>query len=81
VRHIEDDRDAQLAHDRKRTHVDDQIVIAEARATLCDDNLGVARVDHLRDSVPHVLGRQELSFLDIDHATGSRRGHEKIGLP
>ena len=32
VRHVEDDRPAELPHHRKRAHVDDEVVVAEARS-------------------------------------------------
>ena len=69
------------AHHRKRAHVDDQVVIAEARAALGDDDARVAGVDDLRDRVLHVVGREELPLLDVDDAPGLRRGDEQVGLP
>ena len=68
------------AHHRERAHVDDEVVIAEAGAALGDDDARVARVDHLRDRVLHVVGREKLSLLDVDDAAGLRGGDEQIGL-
>ena len=81
VRDVEDDRDAQLAHDRKRAHVHDEVVIAEARAALGHDDARVARLDDLGDRVLHVVGREELALLDVDDAAGLRGGRDEVGLP
>ena len=81
VRDVEHDRHAQLAHHRKRAHVDDEVVVAEAGAALGDEHARVAGVDDLRDRVLHVVGREELALLDVDDAAGLRRGDEQIGLP
>src|SRR5262245_15652153 len=80
VRHVEHDRDAERAHDRKRAHVDDQIVVAEADAAFGDDHARVAGVGHLRDRVPDIAGREELTFLDVDDPSGCGRGGQQIGL-
>ena len=45
VRDVEHDRHALLAHHRKRAHVDDEVVVAEARAALGHDHARVAGVD------------------------------------
>ena len=70
VRHVENHRNALLAHHRKATHVDDQVVVAEARAALGDDDARITRGGDLRDGVLHVVGREELALLDVDDPTG-----------
>ena len=42
---------------------------------------GLPASTHLRDRVPHVVGREELALLDVDDAAGPRRGDEQVGLP
>ena len=79
--HVVDDGVAERAHDRKRAHVDDEVVVAEAEAALGDEDALVAGGRDLGDRVPHVAGREELALLDVDDAAGARRGDEQIGLP
>src|SRR5262245_10590426 len=62
---VEDHRYAKPAHDGKCAHVDDKIVISEARATLGDDDARVAGVDRLGDRVSNVLRSEKLAFLDV----------------
>ena len=81
VRDVEHDRHALRAHHRKRAHVDDEVVVAEAGAALGDEHARVAGVDHLGDRVLHVVGREELTLLDVDDPAGLGRGDEQIGLP
>src|SRR5205823_2990434 len=59
---------------------DDEVVIAEARAALGDDDTRVARVHDFRDGVPDVVRREELALLDVHHAAGLRGGDKQIGL-
>ena len=42
VRDVVDDGIAERAHDRKRAHVDDEVVVAEAEAALGDDDAVIA---------------------------------------
>ena len=77
---VEDDGDVEGAEDGERAHIDDQVVIAERRTPFGDHDSGRADRGQLADDVPHVLWRQELSLLDVDHAPGRRGGHEQIGL-
>ncbi len=68
------------AHHRERAHVDDEVVVAEARAALGDDHARVAGIDDLRDGVAHVVGREELALLDVHDAPGPRGRDEQVGL-
>jgi hypothetical protein len=79
VRAVEDDG-GERAHDGERAHVDDEIVIAEAGAALGEEDAGVAGGGDLFNGVLHVLGRDELSLLHVDGATGSSGGDEQVGL-
>ena len=56
VRDVEHHRHALLAHDRERAHVDDEVVVAEARAALGDDDARVAGVR--RPSRPRAARRR-----------------------
>src|SRR6187401_1646874 len=81
VRHIEDDGVAEGPQHRKRSRIDDEIVVAERDAALGNDHLVVAAVGDLRDRVFHVFRREELALLDVDGAAGLRRGDDQVGLP
>ena len=69
MRHIKYDRHAKLAHDRKRTHVDYQIVIAETYPAFRDHHALAASCLRFLNDVARVCRRQELSLLDINRAT------------
>ncbi len=81
VRYVEHDGNALRADDRKGPHVHHEVVISEAGAAFGDEHARVACGDNLGDCVLHVVWRKELSFLDVDDATGLGGGHQEIGLP
>src|ERR1051325_1398598 len=68
VRDIEDDGRAELAHDRKRAHVNHQIIVAEACATLRQQQLLAPGAPRLLYNVARVRGREKLSLFDVDGA-------------
>ena len=76
VRDVEDDGVAELAQHRKRAHVHDQVVVAEADAALGDEDRLVALGRDLGDDVPHVARRQELPLLDVDDLARARGGDD-----
>ena len=69
-----------LAHDGKRAHIDNEIVVAETGTTLGQKNLRVARLAAFLHCVPHVPRRNELSFFDVYGAAAERSGDHEIGL-
>src|SRR6266700_6184862 len=69
-----------LPHDRERTHVDDEIVVSETRASLGDEDFVISRRMALLDHVLHVPRRHELALLDVHHALGHGSGYHQIGL-
>ena len=81
VGHVEDDWNARAPKHRKGAHVHDEVVVAEACAALGDEYTRVAGVDDLGHRVAHVVGREELTLLDVDGAAGPRGGHDQVGLP
>src|SRR5437868_9461031 len=80
MRHVKNDRHAKLAHDRKGTHVDHQVVITKTRAALRQHQLFTTNLMSLIDDVARVGGRQKLSFLDVDRLSGFRRSDDQISL-
>ena len=58
----------------------DQRVVAEADAALGHQHIGIAGAGDLGDHILHVLGREELALLHIDHLAGMGGGDQKIGL-
>src|SRR5579862_7649137 len=71
----------ELTHDGKRAHIDYEIVVAETCTTLCKKNLRVACLAAFFHCVPHVPGRNELSFFDVYGAAAERGRDHEIGLP
>ena len=69
-----------LLHDRDRTHVVHQRVVAEADAALRHQHIRVARIDDLVHDILHVPGREELTLLDVHDPAGPRRSLKKVGL-
>ena len=63
----------EFPHDRQRPHVDDEIVVAETRTALGEEDCVLPCVAALLDRMPHVPGRNKLAFLDIDDASAQRR--------
>src|ERR1043165_6286 len=80
VRHVEDDGDAETAHDRKRAHVNDEVVVAEAEAALREQEFLAPGGARLLDDVARVPGREELSLLDVDGAARLAGGDYEVGL-
>src|ERR1700683_674208 len=70
-----------LAHNRERAHVHNQIVVAETTTTLRQKDLRVAGLAAFFYRMPHVPGRNKLSFLNVDGAPAERSRYHKIGLP
>ena len=68
---IEYHRTAGVAHDYQRTHVGNQVVVAERGAAFADHDVvlstgGACFVNH----VHHVTGREKLPLLDVDGFAG-----------
>ena len=80
MRGIEDDRVAEPTHEREGAHVDHEIVEAEGRPPFGQDDLVRAALLELVHDVPHIPGRQELTFLDVHDATCLGRRDQEIGL-
>ncbi|MCU1319755.1 MAG: hypothetical protein JWP98_1273 [Edaphobacter sp.] len=80
---VEDDG-REGAHDRKRTHVDDEVVVAEAGAALGEGDAVAAALADLLDGVAHVEGGYELALLHVDSPAvlvcGLGGCDEEIGL-
>src|SRR5438445_13882223 len=72
---------SKFPHDRERTHVDDEIVVSETRASLGDEDFVISRRMALLDHVLHVPRRHELALLDVHHAFAHGRGYHQIRLP
>jgi hypothetical protein len=79
VRGVEDDR-GERPHDRQRTHIHHEIVIAEAGAALGEEDARVAGGGNFLNGVLHIFGRNELPLLHIDGTTGFAGRDEQVGL-
>ena len=56
-------------------------MISEGGPALGDEDPRIPCVDNLCDHIPHLVGREKLSFLDVDGASALGCGHEQVGLP
>ena len=61
-------------------HVDDQIIVTEARSALAQDDAVVAGLLALADDVDHFLRGKELRLLDIDRGARPGHRHDEVGL-
>src|SRR6266516_1881624 len=80
--HIVDYRDSKFAHDGKRTHVHNKVVVAETNAAFSQEKLLATGVLGFLDNVPRILRRQELTLFYIHGpAITVRRPSPKVALP
>ena len=70
----------ELPHDSERAHVDDQIVITEARSPFGEKYAIVTRSAAFFHRVFHVPRRDELALLDIHCAFAHSCGNDQVGL-
>ncbi len=61
-------------------HVHYQVVIAERRPALGEQDIVVPGGRHFVRGVADIVGRNELALLDVHGAAGATRGDEQIGL-
>ena len=76
---VEDDG-RELAQDGQRAHIDDEIVVAEAGATLAEADPLIAGIADLGDGMAHVRRSDELAFFNVDRPAGLGGGDEQVGL-
>ena len=70
----------ETAHDGERAEIYDQVVIAERRTALGEEDAVVARGADFLEAVAHVPRGDELTFLDVDGTAGFAGCDEKVGL-
>src|SRR5258706_5245929 len=63
MRHIKNDRAPRFAQDRKRTHINDEILIPKRSPALAQNDAVVTRAGNFLDSIGHFPGRKELPLL------------------
>jgi hypothetical protein len=80
VSNIENHRHAKLSHDGERTHVNDQIIVAEACAPLGQQKLAASCGLRFFYNVSRVMRREKLSLLHIDGAARLYAGSNQIRL-
>jgi hypothetical protein len=80
VGNVEHNRIPELAEHRKRAHVNDEVVVAEADPPFGDEQPLVPFGGCLRHHVAHVLRRKKLTLLDVDDGAGPRRGDNQVRL-
>src|SRR6185503_19835677 len=80
MRDIEYDGAVEALHDRKAAEVHNEIVVAERRAPLGEQEALVSRLSHFLDDVFHFPGREELALLHVNDLSGLGGGKDEIGL-
>ncbi len=78
---VENNRIAEGAHYRERPEVDDEIVVAEGRATFGQHQFFVSRRGKLADNILHVPRGEKLPLLHADRLPRIRCSDEKVRLP
>ena len=67
-------------HGGDASEIDHEVLVAEGGAALGEHDVTVAEMGHFVNSMNHGLGREELSFLDVDTTTRGGGGFEQGGL-
>jgi hypothetical protein len=81
MRRVEQHRHTEILHQRDRAHVGDQVVVAEHRPAIGEQDVRGAALPQLVHDVPHVERREKLSLLRVHGLAGLRGGDEQVGLP
>ena len=81
VRGVEDHRAARLLEHGDGAHVRHEVVVAEGRAALGDEQLFAAHQFGLLHHAAHLLRREELAFLQVHNFFGGHRRLDQIRLP
>src|SRR5262249_11101870 len=81
VRNVEYNGTAETLHDRNAAEIDDQIVIAERRPTLSQQDSIVPRLAHLLHDILHFPWREELALLHVHDLAGLGCSNDQIRLP
>ena len=76
---IKNDR-REAAHDGERAEIDNQIVVAEGRAALGEEDALITRGADFLDAVAHIAGRDELAFFDVYGTACFAGGHQQVSL-
>ena len=69
MRDVENDGHAEPAHNWKRSHIDNQVVVTKAHASLSQHQSPASGVLRFLNYVPGIFRRKELPLLDIYRAT------------
>ena len=77
---VEDDGDAELAHDDQAAHIDNQVAVAEGGAAFRKNDPVIAGRADLFDRVLHVLRGHELAFFYVDRFAGAAGFDKQVGL-
>src|SRR5580693_2090512 len=80
MRDVEHDGIAELTHDGKGAHIDDEILVTERNAALGENNFLISGGGDFFGGVADIPRREELAFFQIGDAAGSADGFEQVGL-
>ena len=71
---------AGLADPKERTHIGDEIIVAESGAPFGEEELIIAKGEEFFGDVANIPRSEELAFFDIDHPLGFGGGLNEIRL-
>ena len=77
---VEDHREAEGFHDGNRTHVGDEIVVAEGGAAFGYEQSFCAGAFGFVHDLAHFVRRKELALFDVDDFAGGDGGGDEVGL-
>src|SRR5271165_3358540 len=77
---VENHGPSKVAHDLEAAHIHHQVVIAEGRAALGEQDIVVPCGGDFVRGVAYIVGRYELALLDVNRAAGAPGGDEQVGL-
>ena len=80
MRGVIDNWAVEASHNRQRTHIDDEIVVAKACTSFNEHNLTAATFTDFGDSILHIPGRNELTFFQVNRFTGSGDSGQEVRL-
>src|SRR5258708_5653335 len=81
MRDVKNYRCAKLSHDRERTHVHHQVVVAKSRAAFGEYQLLAAGLAGLLHNVARIMRSEKLPLLHINSFAGSCRRDYQVSLP
>ena len=77
---VHDDRVTEFLHLWDSAIIDNQVCVAECRASFGDHNVVISCIGHFLYGKLHGSRRKELAFFDIDNLSCIGGGNQQVGL-